>query len=226
MTATWQAGRRVPGTRAVAAGAAADPAAAGAAVDGDADRAVTELYAAYYRPLVQLAALLVGETATAEDVVQDSFVAMRAHWRRLRDSGKSAAYLRQCVVNRSRSVLRRQRVADRNAQQLLPDTPSAEEGALALLERSAVVAALHALPAKQREVVVLRYYADLSGPQIASVMGITQGSVKSHHWRALQTLRSVLGREEAAASGATASLHLPGSAPAPHRSRAADLADR
>ena len=226
MTATWQAGRRVPGTRAVAAGAAADPAAAGAAVDGDADRAVTELYAAYYRPLVQLAALLVGETATAEDVVQDSFVAMRAHWRRLRDSGKAAAYLRQCVVNRSRSVLRRQRVAGRNARQLLPDMPSAEEGALALLERSAVVAALHALPARQREVVVLRYYADLSGPQIASVMGITQGSVKSHHWRALQTLRSVLGREEAAASGVTASLHLPGSAPAPHRSRAADLADR
>ena len=147
MTATWQAGRHVPGTRAVAAGAAADPAAAGAAADGDADRAVTALYAVYYRPLVQLAALLVGETATAEDVVQDSFVAMRAHWRRLRDSGKAAAYLRQCVVNRSRSVLRRQRVASRNARQLLPDMPSAEEGALALLERSAVVAALHALPA-------------------------------------------------------------------------------
>jgi RNA polymerase sigma-70 factor (sigma-E family) len=214
MTATWQAGRHVPGKKAVAAGAAADPAAAGAAADGDADRAVTELYAAYYRPLVQLAALLVGETATAEDVVQDSFVAMRAHWRRLRDSGKAAAYLRQCVVNGSRSVLRRQRVADRNARQLLPDMPSAEEGALALLERSAVVAALHALPARQREVVVLRYYADLSGPQIASVMGITQGSVKSHHARALQALRRVLGREEAAASGAAASPHLPGSVPA------------
>jgi RNA polymerase sigma-70 factor (sigma-E family) len=213
MTATWQAGSLVPGTRAVAAGAAADPAAAGAAADGDADRAVTALYAAYYRPLVQLAALLVGETATAEDVVQDSFVAMRAHWRRLRDSGKAAAYLRQCVVNRSRSVLRRQRVADRNARQLLPDMPSAEEGALALLERSAVVAALHELPARQREVVVLRYYADLSGPQIASVMGITQGSVKSHHARALQALRRVLGREEAAASGAVASPHLLGSAP-------------
>ena len=103
-------------------------------------------------------------------------MAMRAHWRRLRDSGKAAAYLRQCVVNRSRSVLRHHRVADRNARQLLPDMPSAEEGVLALLERSAVVAALHALPAKQREVVVLRYYANLSGPQIASVMGITPGS--------------------------------------------------
>jgi RNA polymerase sigma-70 factor (sigma-E family) len=214
MTATWQAGRHVPGSKAVAAGAAADPAAAGAAADGDADRAVTELYAAYYRPLVQLATLLVGETATAEDVVQDSFMAMRAHWRRLRDSGKAAAYLRQCVVNRSRSVLRHHRVADRNARQLLPDMPSAEEGALALLERSAVVAALHALPAKQREVVVLRYYADLSGPQIASVMGITQGSVKSHHWRGLQALRRALGREEAAASGAAASSHLPGCVPA------------
>jgi len=194
MTATWQAGRHRQRTKAVAADAAADPATAGAAADRDADGAVTELYAAYYRPLVQLAVLLVGERATAEDVVQDSFVAMHARWHSLRDSGKAAAYLRQCVVNRSRSVLRRQRVADRNARQSLPDMPSAEEGALTLLGRSAVVAALHALPARQREVVVLRYYADLSGPQIASVMGITQGSVKSHHARALETLRSALGR--------------------------------
>jgi RNA polymerase sigma-70 factor (sigma-E family) len=194
MTATWRAGRRGQRTKAVAAGAAADPATAGAAADGDADGAVTELYVAYYRPLVQLAVLLVGERATAEDVVQDSFVAMHARWRGLKDSGKAAAYLRQCVLNRSRSVLRRQRVADRNAQQPLPDMPSAEEWALALLGRSAVVAALRTLPARQREVVVLRYYADLSGSQIASAMGITQGSVKSHHARALQALRGALGR--------------------------------
>jgi RNA polymerase sigma factor (sigma-70 family) len=70
--------------------------------------------------------------------------------------------------------------------------PSAEEGALALLEQSAVAAALKALPARQREVVVLPYFADLSGPQIASAMGITPGSVKSHNARALLALRGAL----------------------------------
>jgi RNA polymerase sigma-70 factor (sigma-E family) len=186
VTAAWLAERPVPRTKALAA--------------EDAARAVAALYAAHYRPLVQLAVWLVGDTATAEDVVQDAFVAMHAHWRRLRDSGKAVAYLRRCVLNRSRSVLRHQKVVDRNAPQPLPDMPSAEEGALALLEQSTVAAALKTLPARQREVMVLRYFADLSGPQIASALGITPGAVKSHNARALLALRGALGREEAIAS--------------------------
>src|SRR5436190_22858264 len=173
----------------------ADPATAQAACDWDAGRALAELYTVHYRALVRLAALLVRDMATAEEVVQDSFVAMHASWRRLRDSGKASSYLRRCVVNRSRSVLRHQMVTERHMLQPPPEMPSAEQGAMTLLERSAVVAALHGLPARQREALVLRYYAGLPEAEIASAMGISQGAVKSHVFRAMSALRGELGPE-------------------------------
>jgi RNA polymerase sigma-70 factor (sigma-E family) len=163
--------------------------------DLDADRAVTELYTTHYRSLVRLAALLVRDMGTAEEVVQDSFVAMHGGWRRLRDSEKALSYLRQSVVNRSRSVLRHRVVVDRNAPKPPPDMPSAEHGAIALLERSAVIAALRTLPARQREALVLRFYADMSEAQIADAMQISKGAVKSHTARAMATLRTVLERD-------------------------------
>jgi RNA polymerase sigma-70 factor (sigma-E family) len=157
--------------------------------------AISVLYGTHYRSLVRLATLLLHDTATAEEVVQDSFVALHAGLHRLRDSEKTLSYLRAAVVNRSRSVLRHRVVVDRNALNAAPDMPSAEHGAFALLERSSVIAALRGLPARQREVVVLRFYADMSEAQIASAMGITRGAVKSHASRALGALRSVLERE-------------------------------
>ena len=163
--------------------------------DWDADRAVTVLYAAHYRSLVRLAALLLRDVATAEEVVQDSFVAMHDGWRRLRDNDKALSYLRQSVVNRSRSVLRHRVVVDKNAPKPAPDMPSAEQGAIALLERSAVVTALRTLPLRQREALVLRFYGDLSEAQIAATMGISKGAVKSHTARAMTALRSVLERD-------------------------------
>jgi RNA polymerase sigma-70 factor (sigma-E family) len=160
-----------------------------------ADRAVTELYSLHYRPLVRLAALLVRDTPTAEEVVQDSFVAMHGGWQRLRDAEKALAYLRQSVVNRSRSVLRHRTVVDKNLQKAPPDMPSAEHGAMVLLERSEVVAALRGLPGRQREAIVLRYYADLSEAEIADTMGISRGAVKSHTARGMTALRSALEQE-------------------------------
>ena len=141
---------------------------------------------------MRLAALLVRDTPTAEEVVQDSFVAMHGGWQRLRDTEKALAYLRQAVVNRSRSVLRHRTVVDKNMQKAPPDMPSAEHGALVLLERSAVVAALRALPDRQREALVLRYYAELSEAEIATAMGISRGAVKSHTARGMTALRTAL----------------------------------
>jgi RNA polymerase sigma-70 factor (sigma-E family) len=164
-------------------------------LDTDADRAVTELYTLHYRSLVRLSALLVRDMGTAEEVVQDSFVAMHGGWRRLRDSEKALSYLRQSVVNRSRSVLRHRVVVDRNAPKPPPDMPSAEHGAIALLERSAVIDALRTLPARQREALVLRFYGDMSEAQIADAMQISKGAVKSHTARAMATLRTVLERD-------------------------------
>jgi RNA polymerase sigma-70 factor (sigma-E family) len=164
-------------------------------VDVEADRAVTELYSIHYRSLVRLAALLVRDVGTAEEVVQDSFVAMHGGWRRLRDSEKALSYLRQSVVNRSRSVLRHRVVVDRNAPKPAPDEPSAEHGAFALLDRASVIEALRSLPARQREALVLRFYADMSEAQIAHAMQISRGAVKSHTARAMQALRQVLERD-------------------------------
>jgi RNA polymerase sigma-70 factor (sigma-E family) len=166
-----------------------------AAADSDADSLVTTLYTEQYRALVRLALLLVHDVQTAEEVVQDAFVAMHTGWRRLRDTEKALSYLRQAVVNKSRSVLRHRTVVDRNAPKPAPDEPSAEQGAIALLERSAVIAALRELPDRQREAIVLRYYADLSEAQIAEAMGISRGAVKSHTARGMSSLRASLEQE-------------------------------
>jgi DNA-directed RNA polymerase specialized sigma24 family protein len=90
--------------------------------DVDADQAVTALYAVHYRSLVRLAELLVRDLATAEEVVQESFVAMHSRWRRLGDREVALSYLRKSVVNQSRSVLRRRGAAGRHPP---PPTPGA-----------------------------------------------------------------------------------------------------
>jgi RNA polymerase sigma-70 factor (sigma-E family) len=161
----------------------------------EASEVVTELYAAYYNQLVRLALLLVHDLQTAEEVVQDAFEAMHNAWRRLRDSEKALSYLKQSVVNRSRSVLRHRKVVDLHPPKPAPDEPSAEHAVLALLERSAVVSALRALPERQREAIVLRYYADLAEADIAKAMGISRGAVKSHTARAMAALKSTLEQE-------------------------------
>lgn len=176
-------------TETLVAGAATRSA---ATVEWDADQAVTALYSANFRSLVRLSALLVRDMATAEEVVQDAFVAMHGAWRRLRDPDKALSYLRQSVVNRSRSVLRRRAVAEKYAPKGLPDEPSAEQGAIGQLERASVIEALRGLPARQREALVLRYYGDLSEAQIAEAMGISRGAVKSHTARGMAALRCVL----------------------------------
>ncbi len=162
--------------------------------DWDADRAVESLYAAHWRQLVRLSVLLVRDLGTAEEVVQDAFVAMHGHWRRLRDPDKALSYLRQAVVNRSRSVLRHRGVVDRHAaRERLPDPAGpADEPALARARREVVLDALRALPGRQREVLALRYYLDLSEADIADALGISRGAVKSHASRGAAALRVLL----------------------------------
>jgi RNA polymerase sigma-70 factor (sigma-E family) len=182
--------------------AAAEPTASDAFLASDtvrtewsADLAVIELYSVHYRSLVRLAAMLVRDTQTAEEVVQDAFVSMHDGWGRLKDTEKALAYMRQSVVNKSRSVLRHRVVVDKNLQNAPPDMPSAEHGAFVLLERDAVVAALRGLPERQREAIVLRYYADLSEAEIAATMKISRGAVKSHTARGMAALRAALEQE-------------------------------
>ncbi|HUA31469.1 MAG TPA: SigE family RNA polymerase sigma factor [Streptosporangiaceae bacterium] len=169
--------------------------AASSRIAAEADLAITQMYHAEYRSLVRMAAMLVGDTGTAEEVVQDSFIAMHAAWRRLRDADKALHYLRRSVVNRSRSVLRHRVVVDKHLPKGEPDMPSAEQSAIIRLERSAVVAALLTLPDRQREALVLKFYLDLSEEEVAAAMKISRGAVKSHTARGKAALRSILERE-------------------------------
>jgi RNA polymerase sigma-70 factor (sigma-E family) len=159
-----------------------------------ADEAVTRLFGAHYRPLVRIAVLLLADRGAAEEVVQDAYVRLHQHWWRLREPDRALAYLRASVVNGARSALRRRGVAQRwlAAQPPLADVRSAESGAVEVLQQQAVLALLRTLPTRQREALVLRYYADLSEAEIADVMGISRGAVKSHAARGLAALRQQL----------------------------------
>jgi RNA polymerase sigma-70 factor (sigma-E family) len=162
-----------------------------------ADEAVTRLFAAHYRGLVRIAALLLHDRAVAEEIVQDAYVALHEHWRRIRESDKALAYLRTTVVNRSRSALRRRAVAERHAAAEPPPStvPSAESGALGLIEHREMIDTLRRLPARQREALVLRYYVDLSEADIADAMGVSRGAVKSHLARGMAALRRNLEKQ-------------------------------
>jgi RNA polymerase sigma-70 factor (sigma-E family) len=166
-----------------------------AAATWAADDTLTAIYLGEYWSLVRLAVLLVHDLPTAEDVVQDTFIATQSNWPRLRDREKAPAYLRCSVVNRSLSVLRHRAVVDKHAPRPLPDEPSAETEAITALERSAVIDALRGLPERQREALVLRYYADLSEADIAEAMGISKGAVKTHATRGIAALKSALEQE-------------------------------
>ena len=151
--------------------------------------AVTELFHLHYRRLVGLAVLLVDDRETAEDVVQDAFEALYRHWLRLRDPQAAVTYLTRSVVNGSRSRLRRRRTEH---AYMLPEAevlPSAESSGIRDGEHQELAAAVRALPRRQREVVVLRYFLDLSEAQIADWLGVSRGSVKRHASRAMAALQ-------------------------------------
>jgi RNA polymerase sigma-70 factor (sigma-E family) len=161
----------------------------------EADRVLTAMYDAEYRSLVRMSAVMLGDVGSAEEVVQESFIAVHAAWRGLRDMDKAVHYLRRSVLNRSRSVLRHRAVVDRHTPKHEPEMPSAEQAAMTRLQRSAVVSALRSLPDRQREALVLKFYLDLSEEQVAAAMNISAGAVKSHTSRGKAALRNVLAAE-------------------------------
>lgn len=157
------------------------------------------IFRQYHADLVRLALLLVGDRGCAEDVVQDVFTRLCASGRKL-SQDSAMAYVRTAVVNGCRSVLRRRAVARRiAATRAVPwrDTQeSAEHTAMLAEDRRRVLAALAQLPRRRREVLVLRFYLDLPVSEVAAILGISQGSVKSAAARGLAALGRELGEEE------------------------------
>jgi RNA polymerase sigma-70 factor (sigma-E family) len=169
----------------------------GGEVRPDADEAIAELYAAHWTGLVRLAWLLLRDDLAAEEVVQDAFIAVHRRWDSLRNHQAAAAYLRRSVVNGARSGLRHRGVEERYVAREQGEATahtrqtevSAEERAIASEATSSMIVALGRLPQRQREVLTMRYYLDLSEAEIADALGISAGSVKAHAHRGLATLR-------------------------------------
>jgi RNA polymerase sigma-70 factor (sigma-E family) len=154
------------------------------------------LYDAHWRYLVRFAVLLVDDATSAEDVVQDAFVALHRNQTNLRDPDAALGYLRTSVVNLSRSVIRRRVVARKHLKVAEPEgTAGADHDVLLRDEHRAVLAAVRALPRHQREVLTLRFWSGLSEKEIAQTLGIAPGSVKSAASRGLATLQRVLGEQ-------------------------------
>lgn len=154
---------------------------------------VTELFREHHLELVHLAVVMVGDLATAEDVVQDVFEKLNRRWHDLREPSRGLAYARSAVLNSCRSVHRKAAVARKYAPRLAPPRDETHPDAASVLgDRGELAVALRRLPRRQREVLVLRYYADLSVAEVAETLRITPSTVRSCNSRGLAALARAL----------------------------------
>jgi RNA polymerase sigma-70 factor (sigma-E family) len=152
------------------------------------------IYTSQWRPMVRLAVLLVDDVQTAEDVVQDAFVALHRRSADLRNPDAAIAYIRASVVNLSRSVIRRRQVVRKHLRVAEPQHVDGPDFHVLLSdEHRQVLAAVRRLPRRQREVLILRFWSGLSEAEIAQTLGISAGSVKSSASRGMATLQKSLG---------------------------------
>ena len=138
--------------------------------------------------LLRTAYALTGNRADAEDLLQTALAKTYLSWDRIRDREAVDGYVRRIMVNTQTSWWRRRRVDERPTDEL-PDQGAGRDGTADLDLHDALWAALSALPQRQRALVVLRYYEDLSEAETARVMGVSIGTVKSTTSRALSKLR-------------------------------------
>jgi RNA polymerase sigma-70 factor (sigma-E family) len=156
----------------------------------------SNLFREHHLELVRLALLMVGDLAVAEDLVQDAFERLHRGWRGLREPSNGLAYVRASVLNGCRSWHRRNAVARRHAAALAAaQNAEADDPAAAADDRGELAGALRALPRRQREVIVLRYYLDLDVTEIAATLHIAPSAVRSTCTRGLAALARTLGED-------------------------------
>lgn len=166
------------------------PAADTAIADTAATDMVDALFRQHYAGLLRLGIVMVGSREAAEDAVQEAFASLHRNRQALRDRSAAEAYLRSAVLNRCRSWVRRQ-VTQRAARPLKvvrDHDPSPEEAVVDRDEVGAVVAIMRTLARRQREVLACRYVLELSIAETAELLGMSEGSVKTHSHRGLKAL--------------------------------------
>ena len=153
----------------------------------DADTEFQDYMAGRWPALVRTAFLLTGDRSLAEDLAQTALTKVYASWKRVRRADDVDAYVRRVLVNANSERFRKKRVAEHLVA--APQDASAHDPHESYVRRSALMAALAELPARQRAVVVLRYWEDLTEQQIAAALGCSTGTVKSQASKALARLR-------------------------------------
>jgi len=148
----------------------------------------TDFVMGYQGKMVRLAELLTGDRGRAEDLAQDGFAKAYAAWNRSRD-GDPAAYVRRCIINANTDWWRRRFQYEQPTTQIPEDFVQVDLAA-ASAARDLVLRALAKLTSRERAVLALRFYLDLSELQIAQELGISPGTVKSAASRALAKLRA------------------------------------
>lgn len=147
----------------------------------DRDGSIAVLFEMHHAALVRLAVVLGADDA--EDIVSEAFYQLYRRWRRLRAPEAAVAYVRSSVVNLTRMRIRHLQVARRHVQRTGPGNEPVESGESVVVTRQdqeLLITAVRALPARQREALVLRFWLDLSEREIAETMGVSAGSVKVH----------------------------------------------
>ncbi len=156
------------------------------------DADFTEFVHATWPSLYRTAYLLLGDRAEAEDLVQSALAKTYASWGRVRDLEAAPGYARTTLINTASSWFRKKSWRNERPTEVLPE-PAAGSTGPDPSDRTAVLTALAQLPRRQRAVIVLRYYEDLSVAQTAGALGIADGTVKSQTSDALARLRTLLG---------------------------------
>lgn len=160
----------------------------------DEDASFAAVFNAHHRPAVRLAYLLTGDPDQADDIVSEAMAKVWVQWRkgRVQDVGP---YLRRAVANQANSKLRRRYLERREAGRRTGDERGVRMVDDQAAEHDTVWRAIQQLPDRQRQVVVLRYYEDLSEAATAEVLGISAGTVKSSLSRGLARLEQLLADE-------------------------------
>ena len=150
------------------------------------------LFRAHFDGMVRFATLLGADDPA--DIAQEAFVRLHRRRHSLRDESAALPYLRRTVANLSRSRVRHLGVARRVLSRSTPQGhhPSAEDAVVGADERHRVLAALATLAPRHRELLVMRYWLDLTGPEIALTLGVPVGTVKSGTSRALEALSRLM----------------------------------
>ncbi|RKN46910.1 SigE family RNA polymerase sigma factor [Streptomyces hoynatensis] len=166
----------------------------------EAEEAFQEFVRSRWSALVRTAYLLTGDRHLAEDVVQSTLAKAYRSWPRVCRSDNPDAYVRRMLVTCHRDRFRKRRVAE-HLTDIPPEEATAQDDMARADEREVLARALAGLPKRQRAVVVLRYWEDLSEPEVARALGCSVGTVKSQAAKALAKLRVLLGSSRLALTG-------------------------